>query len=155
MFTPCISPQNRKSCECQRCWMLYTLYSLIKYSEIVFTVIYIAEMILKWIGWGFWGKYEQKAVVQDKDDVFKGMVNITFRGGDNTGPRKDEYVGYFMDGWNWLDFIVVILGSILPLAAGNSVASVSSIRALRILRALRAIPRVPSYVIVSFCHPMS
>lgn len=51
-------------------------------------------------------------------------------------------MGYFWDGWNVLDFVVVVVGSIIPLAVRTS--SVSSIRALRILRAIRTIPRVPS-----------
>jgi hypothetical protein len=49
---------------------------------------------------------------------------------------------YFRDGWNWLDFIVVILSiiSVLPIEGGTNL---TAIRALRILRALRLLKVIP------------
>lgn len=110
-------------------------------------------MLLKWVGWGFWGRHAPKITVEDKEtqqkkSMFTYMVHSAFKKGDELQPRQDQYVGYFMDGWNWLDFIVVVFGSIVPMA--SNLSSVSSIRSLRILRALRAIPRVPSYVDTSY-----
>ena len=109
-------------------------------------------MVLKMIGLGFVGKHTQRETLKDKTadqkaSVFSYMVNSVFNGEEEEKP-KDEYVGYFRDGWNILDFLVVVLGSIVPLATGAG--SVSSIRALRILRALRTIPRVPSYIYIPY-----
>eukprot|EP01084_Bolivina_argentea_P006659 12632_1 len=123
-----------------------TLQDVILITEYCFTVIYIIEMLLKWIGLGFFGRHTAQDTAKDKNadqkaSVFSYMVNTVFNG-EEEAEKKDEYVGYFLDGWNVLDFVVVVLGSIVPLALPNA-ASVSSIRALRTLRALRTIPRVP------------
>jgi hypothetical protein len=53
--------------------------TLIGRSEIIFTLIFTIECILKIIGMGF------------------------------SGPK-----GYLKDRWNWLDFLVVLTGSVLP-----------------------------------------
>lgn len=104
-------------------------------------------MILKFIAFGIWKRHDIKETPTDKtqdqkSSVFSYMVNSVFNGEEEEKP-KDEYVGYFRDGWNVLDFIVVVVGSIIPLCFPGA-ASIGSIRALRILRALRTIPRVPS-----------
>ena len=113
-------------------------------TEYVFTAIYIIEMILKFIGLGFVGRHTIDDTADDKSKYnFSYMVNTTFNG-EQEQEKRDEYVGYFLDGWNVLDFIIVVGGSIIPLWFNS--ASVGSIRALRILRALRTIPRVPSSV---------
>ena len=112
-----------------------------------FTIIYIIEMVLKFIALGFCGAHTVEDTAKDKTNdqkasVFSYMVNAVFNG-EEEGPPKDDYVGYFRDGWNVLDFVVVVVGSIIPLIVPGA-ASVGSVRALRILRALRTIPRVPS-----------
>jgi voltage-dependent calcium channel L type alpha-1D len=48
---------------------------------------------------------------------------------------------YLRDGWNWLDFIVVIIGwiELLP-----NIPNLKALRTLRILRPLRSINAIPS-----------
>jgi hypothetical protein len=48
---------------------------------------------------------------------------------------------YFRDGWNWLDFIIVVLSlvSILPLDGGNNLTAIRAVRILRTLRLLRSV----------------
>eukprot|EP00484_Ammonia_sp_Unknown_P007624 CAMPEP_0197073220 /NCGR_PEP_ID=MMETSP1384-20130603/210494_1 /TAXON_ID=29189 /ORGANISM="Ammonia sp." /LENGTH=1825 /DNA_ID=CAMNT_0042512053 /DNA_START=142 /DNA_END=5619 /DNA_ORIENTATION=+ len=125
-----------------------TLDEVIFITEVVFTVIYVIEIILKWIAFGLWGRHIEHETRKDrtrdqKSSVFSYMVNTVFNGEDYNTDPKDDYVGYFLDGWNVLDFLVVVIGSIVPLILGPSAASIGSIRAIRILRALRTIPRVP------------
>ena len=112
-------------------------------------------MILKFIAFGFCGRSVQETATDktsdQKSSVFSYMVNSVFNGEEEEKP-KDEYVGYFLDGWNVLDFVIVVGGSILPLMLPGDAASISSIRALRILRALRAIPRVPSNITYIFLY---
>ena len=116
------------------------MVSIIQITEVVFTVIYIIEMLLKWVALGFFGRHRVTETSSDKTQdqkasVFSYMVNSVFNGEEEKAPA-DEWDGYFLDGWNVLDFVVVVVGSIVPLAAG--ISSVGSIRALR------TIPRVPS-----------
>jgi len=123
-----------------------TTKDVIEITEVVFTVIYIIEMLLKWVALGFVGRHHPAETAHDKTadqkaSVFSYMVNSVFNGEEEKAPT-DEWDGYFLDGWNVLDFIIVIFGSIVPLAVPGT-SSVGSIRALRILRALRTIPRVP------------
>lgn len=118
----------------------------------MFTALYLIEMVLKFIAWGFVGihidpNHENKRRASEKErSVFSYMVNNVFNSNTELSDVSDSYKGYFYDGWNILDFIIVVVGSILPLSLGNKISSIGSIRALRILRALRTIPRVPSYV---------
>lgn len=48
---------------------------------------------------------------------------------------------YLRDGWNWLDFLVVIVGwfDFLP-----NIPNLRSLRTLRVLRPLRSINAIPS-----------
>lgn len=48
---------------------------------------------------------------------------------------------YLRDGWNWLDFIVVIIGwiELIP-----SIPNLKGLRTLRVLRPLRSINAIPS-----------
>lgn len=48
---------------------------------------------------------------------------------------------YLRDGWNWLDFIVVIIGwiELLP-----NIPNLRGLRTLRVLRPLRSINAIPS-----------
>jgi hypothetical protein len=48
---------------------------------------------------------------------------------------------YLRDGWNGMDFTVVMLG-LLPLVAGGILPSVSALRTVRVLRPLRTMTRV-------------
>ena len=50
---------------------------------------------------------------------------------------------YLRDGWNVLDFTIVV-SSLLPLVANNSTVNLSSLRSFRILRPLRAISTIRS-----------
>eukprot|EP00939_MAST-03C_sp_MAST-3C-sp1_P002275 g2275.t1 len=49
--------------------------------------------------------------------------------------------GYFRDVWNWLDFLIVVEGTLSIFLSSDS--NLSGIRALRILRPLRAVTHVP------------
>ena len=54
-------------------------------------------------------------------------------------------VGYFRNGWNWLDFLIVVMGVLdvmLPLIADVDAANISGLRLLRILRPLRTLSRL-------------
>jgi len=96
---------------------------LLDKSEQVFTVIFVVEMLVKWIALGWCGN--------------KKVDYVTKRG----EPEQTVlYCGYFFDGWNVLDFIIVLssLSSILPIDSANT----SSIRILRVLRPLRTIAKI-------------
>ena len=81
--------------------------SIIEKAEIVFTIIFAAECLLKSIAFGF--------------------------------ARGKE--AYLKDGWNVLDFIIV-LTSILNFVPG--LPNFSMVRGLRVLRPLRSISRLPN-----------
>ena len=51
---------------------------------------------------------------------------------------------YLSDGWNWIDFVVVLtsLVELLPLS-GSGAGGLSALRAMRLLRPLRTLTRVP------------
>eukprot|EP00485_Elphidium_margaritaceum_P010070 CAMPEP_0202692280 /NCGR_PEP_ID=MMETSP1385-20130828/6693_1 /ASSEMBLY_ACC=CAM_ASM_000861 /TAXON_ID=933848 /ORGANISM="Elphidium margaritaceum" /LENGTH=1814 /DNA_ID=CAMNT_0049347777 /DNA_START=122 /DNA_END=5566 /DNA_ORIENTATION=+ len=124
-----------------------TLEIVIFVTEVVFTIIYCLEIAIKWFAYGLFGRHVAATTSADvnneqKASVFQYMVHSVFQHGGND-EKRDNYVGYFLDGWNVLDFLVVVIGSIVPLILGPGAASVASIRAIRILRALRTIPRVP------------
>lgn len=80
---------------------------VIEKAEIVFTIIFAAECLLKSIAFGF--------------------------------ARGEE--AYLKDGWNVLDFIIV-LASILNFVPG--LPNFSMVRGLRVLRPLRSISRLPN-----------
>ena len=48
---------------------------------------------------------------------------------------------YLRDGWNWLDFIVVVTGW---LESVEGIPNVSLLRVFRVLRPLRALTRFPA-----------
>ncbi|ETO16738.1 Ion transport protein, partial [Reticulomyxa filosa] len=105
------------------------------------------EMIIKIIGYGFWGQFEEgnKREIEQKEQketILTYMTATVFRAKKETVEHEYSYVGYFNDGWNCFDFVIIVVGSVVPLF--TSTKSVSSLRALRILRALRTIPRIPS-----------
>lgn len=49
--------------------------------------------------------------------------------------------GYFTDGWNLLDFLIVIISVVAVALAGSNIGAVRSLRTLRALRPLRAVSR--------------
>ena len=53
---------------------------------------------------------------------------------------------YLRDGWNWLDFVIVILGILdwILYSAYPGLPSIKSLRTLRVLRPLRTLNTVPS-----------
>lgn len=59
-------------------------------------------------------------------------------------------LSYFRDGWNWVDFVVVVTGWIAfsPPGAGKGGSSVQALRTLRVLRPLRSVKRVRGMRIV-------
>ena len=50
---------------------------------------------------------------------------------------------YLKDGWNILDFIIVVV-SLIPVIFGNSSVNLSSLRSFRVLRPLRTISSIKS-----------
>jgi hypothetical protein len=73
--------------------------------------------------------------------------SLVTRGGKE-GRREsgeEEYIGYFADGWNWLDFWIVITGY---LAEVPGVPSVGALRAFRVLRPLRMLRRIPELALI-------
>ena len=50
---------------------------------------------------------------------------------------------YLRDPWNWIDFIVVILGLVEFLPLGGNASNFKALRTLRVLRPLRSINAVP------------
>ena len=82
------------------------LTDFVESSEIVFTILFTIEMVVKMVAMGFfWDKGS-----------------------------------YLRDPWNWLDFLVVVMGyvSMLP-----GVENVSSLRTFRILRPLKTMTTIP------------
>lgn len=54
---------------------------------------------------------------------------------------------YLRDGWNVLDFIIVV-GAILPYIIGGNNIGINSLRVLRVLRPLRTISNIKSLRII-------
>jgi len=97
---------------------------MLQISEQVFTIIFLVEMLVKWIALGWFGSHKPDFIIRTDEPV-----------------KKIEYTGYFLDGWNVLDFIIVCssLTVFFPDGAG---ANTSSIRILRVLRPLRTIAKI-------------
>ena len=89
----------------------------------IFLTFFVIEMVVKMFAFGF--------------------IRRTLTEEELPNMPVDYYkadTGYFMDGWNYLDFVVVVFGL---LGAVPSVPNVSAIRAIRVLRPLRAVKRIP------------
>eukprot|EP00466_Bigelowiella_natans_P004329 jgi/Bigna1/69667/fgenesh1_pg.9_\ len=89
----------------------------------IFLSIFIIEMFLKILALGLWRETKS-------EEELPGMPEEYYA----SSP------GYFRDGWNYIDFVVVVFGC---LGAIPSVPNVSAIRVVRVLRPLRAVKRVP------------
>jgi hypothetical protein len=85
-----------------------------KIADIIFTLIFTAEMVIKIIAMGF----------------------IMTKG----NPSNHMPAAYLRDPWNWLDFIVVIAAYVELSGAGQGVAVLRTFRVLRPLRALNKAP---------------
>jgi len=81
------------------------------------TYIFIIEMLLKWFAFGLYGHYSEK------QNSFCLL------------PWEEPYIGYFNDGWNTLDFLVVLAS--LPTLFGRRDSKYASLRSLRALKPLR------------------
>jgi hypothetical protein len=86
-----------------------------KVADIIFTVAFTFEMVVKIIAMGF---------IMSKGDESKHMPGA-----------------YLRDTWNWLDFIVVIAAYVELTGLG---AGISVLRTFRVLRPLRALNKAPS-----------
>lgn len=102
--------------------------------ELTFNIIFIVEMVLKWIGLGFFGPATSKGVYKSKWG--NGLVL--------EGER--DYSGYFSDNWNVLDFVIV-MASIAGMML-EDVSGMSAIRLLRVFRPLRSINKIPNLKIL-------
>ena len=58
--------------------------------EMICTYVFIVEMFIKWYAFGFYGKYNEDV---NPDCLFE---------------EEEPYKGYYNDGWNSLDFLVVL-----------------------------------------------
>ena len=81
-------------------------YSILDAFDKLFTIIFTAELVLKWFAYGI--------------------------------------KNYFTNGWNWLDFLIVlvsVLGSLLDAFGVADIPAFKSMRTLRALRPLKALSR--------------
>lgn len=108
---------------------------LVNDSEIPLSVLFILEAVIKVMAMGLY--FEPTAAVRSTaKSQKKAQLGKHF-------PPSVEYVyipTYLKDGWNVLDFVVVV-GGIVSLSGTKS--SVSSIRTIRVLRPLRTISALP------------
>ncbi len=108
---------------------------LVNDSEVPFTVLFIVEACIKVVAMGLYFE-ETKVTHATAKSRKKAKLGKYF-------PPSVEYVyipTYLKDGWNVLDFVVVVSG-IISLSGTKS--SVSSIRTVRVLRPLRTISALP------------
>ncbi|QDZ24407.1 ion transport protein [Chloropicon primus] len=108
---------------------------LVNDSEIPFSVLFILEAFIKVMAMGLFFE-PTKAFRSTAKSQKKAKLGKYF-------PASVEYVympTYLRDGWNVLDFIVVV-GGIISLSGTKS--SISSIRTIRVLRPLRTISALP------------
>jgi hypothetical protein len=76
-------------------------------------------MFIKWYAFGFYGKYNEDV---NPDCLFE---------------EEEPYKGYYNDGWNSLDFLVVLAS--LPTLFVRRESDIASLRSLRALKPLRLI----------------
>ncbi|CAF4573052.1 unnamed protein product, partial [Rotaria sp. Silwood2] len=74
-------------------------YSILHSFDQLFTIIFTAELVLKWFAYGI--------------------------------------KNYFTNGWNWLDFLIVVVSVLGSLLDGLGVADIPAFKSMRTLRALR------------------
>ncbi|CAF1586722.1 unnamed protein product, partial [Adineta ricciae] len=82
------------------------LFAVLHFFDKVFTIIFTAELVLKWFAYGI--------------------------------------KNYFTNGWNWLDFLIVVvsvLGTLLDALGVADIPAFKSMRTLRALRPLKALSR--------------
>ena len=70
--------------------LLMFVFLRFKVAEIIFNTIFIIEMLFKWVALGFKGVYK-----------YEWRLNLI-----QDGER--DYIGYFNDGWNVMDFMIVL-----------------------------------------------
>jgi len=87
------------------------------------------------------GKLNQ--VINDADYVFTGIFIVEMLVKIMAMGLIFHKNAYLRDYWNWLDFIVVVIGlfNFLPVSDSNS--GLKSLRVFRVLRPLRSINNVP------------
>jgi len=94
--------------------------------DAVFTVLFTMECVVKLIALGAYHRFyvPQKSVLvtMDQSDLVKG-------------------VGYFQNGWNVLDFVIVVESIVSSFA--DTGGNISGLRTFRVLRPLRAINKLP------------
>lgn len=97
-------------------------------SELAFTIIFIAEFMIKVLATG----------------LFKSPYKK-----DPSATVDERPLPYFSDKWNWLDFIVVFFAvlALTPLPATN-LKVFRSFRVLRPLKAIKSLPGVAAIVSV-------
>lgn len=98
-------------------------YRVSKILDPIFLAIFILEMIIKMIAFGFVRATLTAETLPNMPDVY-----------------YESSPGYFRDPWNYIDFTVVVFGC---LSAMPGIPNVSAIRVVRVLRPLRAVKRVP------------
>ena len=91
-------------------------------SEIIFVIIFTTELLLKIIAFGmFYSPYKDEFNEYDE--------------------KKKKPLPYFVDRWNWLDFIVVVF-AILSITSTTS-SKLNILRGFKVLRPLKAIRSLP------------
>jgi voltage-dependent calcium channel L type alpha-1D len=108
--------------------------------DYVFSTIFMIEMSLKWFGYG---------LVRRQNSTLSCFGCGQAAGGD-TGTVMAKG-GYFRDTWNWLDFVIVIEGSV-SMVTSSSIESqeinLSMVRIIRTLRPLRAVTHLPELQVI-------
>jgi len=124
-----------------------------EWIEKAFGAVFLVEMLLKWVAWGLWveqANEEEMAVTMSQWNLIQEETKKSSQFKDNTAvgafsktvtiTQDKRNIGYFQDGWNVLDFAIVI-PSFIVLILPNAY-NFTSLRLLRILRPLRTIKRV-------------
>jgi len=94
------------------------------YTDPIFLTVFVLEMILKMMAFGLLRRTLTQEQLPKMPKQYYSM-----------DP------GYFMDGWNYIDFIVVLFGIVATIPG---MPNVTAIRVIRVLRPLRAVKRIPA-----------
>ncbi|GLE00148.1 hypothetical protein PINS_up008875 [Pythium insidiosum] len=83
-------------------------------------------------------------ILENFDDVFTGVfyVEMVLKVVDQ-GFLLNGKTSYLRDGWNIVDFVIIICSSITMFSSSKTLRSLRSLRTLRALRPLRMISRIP------------
>ena len=76
-------------------------------SDLVFTVIFLLEFIIKVIAMGFWSSEIKTDESENKKDL--NASNKEQELDDDEDDEIEQTKSYIKDYWNWIDFFIVIV----------------------------------------------